>query len=430
MIAALLVLVFAWMLNTSYEFVETELFAYQGLVWNPPGFEILTLGYLLAAAPCLWIPMELRRPSDLALWLTYITLVVPLCFFPFHVSHRDPMEVLGFVLPMLAAFPILCGVVRIPNFRIRPIPISHRGFFWILLVLIGVTTFVVASTNGFRFNLSLEDAYVRRLEARETAGQGSLAGYSLAWLAGSLAPLGIAYGLLRRNLVLVGAGVFGLLAIFSFSGTKSSLFTPLIMLALLWLVRSKRSRVLNLMLIGTTLMVAVSAISWLRAENPILSESFTRRLIISKGVSSTFYWQTYENDPVYMRDSIVARLVGLPEVTEKSFQIGLLYGMSDQENYNSSAWSNGYANFGLVGILLTSIVIGLALKLVDSMAEYGNFEVLCVTCAFYAIVWGEQALETSLMSSGILLSLVLLLFLSGTGQARTQSLPEVAPAGG
>lgn len=426
--AAILACVYAWVLNFSYLNAESILFDYQGLVFSPPRWEFLVLGYLGAALPMLWMPMRVGKPSDVALWLTYATMLVPTLFVPYHVTSRTAEEVSMIVGGVYLSFLALCWGLRWRPVPLAPLPISERGFYWLLIGAIGATTFMVAAANGFRVELSLADVYARRMEARDTAGAGSLVGYALAWLAGSFAPLGIAYGLIKKYPSLIVAGTIGLLSIFSFSGTKSSLFTPLLMLLIFFLIRKARNSFGIVMLLGVTTAVGLSVLAWTQQRNPILSESLTRRIIISKGVSTTFYWQEFENDPMLMRDSIFARLIGLPPVTEKTFLIGSIYGRGDAENYNANAWASAFGNFGYPGLFLASLVIALVLRVVDVLARYGNPDFLTMACAYFGFVWGEQAVESSFLSSGVVVTILLLMLASGIREPAAEPLPQGVPA--
>lgn len=412
----LFILAYAYTINWSYRNVETTLFEYQGLRYSPPAIELVIFGYILVALAFFFMPNRMKKPSDMAVWITFVTLVVPMCFFPFHVTTLERMEMVKLVVPVIAAFGLYAVLLRLPPIDVNPIQCSRRGFTLVLLGAIICFTFMVAAMNGFRLELSLEDAYARRLEAREIATGGSLGGYALAWLGGSLAPLAITYGVYRKLPILIIAGVVGLLAIFSFSGTKQSLFTPLIMMLLFALVRKGRASFNILIPAGAICLILMSAFMWVKMKNPILSESFTRRLIVSKGVSTTFYYEQFREDPKLMRDSIFATLIGLPAVTSKARIVGMRYGFGENDNYNANAWASMFGNFGYPGLFLVSIVAAMILRVVDGMARHGNFEVLCVFAAFFAIVWGEQAIETTLLSSGVLISLILLLMLSGVRQ--------------
>ncbi|MBS1704332.1 MAG: hypothetical protein JST40_00545 [Armatimonadetes bacterium] len=420
-------------LNLSHQFVESDLFSYQGVIFNPPRIEFVLFAYVLSLAPALWLPLKLQQTSDLAQWVMYITLLVPCVFFPFHVSERPPEEVLTMVTMFFLSYVLFSWMLlRLEPIRLKPIRFSHEAFSWFLLVAIFLCTVMVGAQNGFQLKLSMDDVYQRRLEARDAVAGGSLAGYALAWLAGSFAPIGIVYGLVRRHFFLVAAGVVGLVSIFSFSGTKSSLFTPLVMLLLFWIVRSGKQTYSRLMLVGTIALISISALLWTKIENPILSESFTRRLLISKGVSTAFYWQEFQDDPMFMRDSMFARLVGMQDELPKTFRIGIKYGKGDAENYNANAWASAQANFGYTGFFLCSIVAALVLKIMDGFAKYGNFDVLSVASAFFAIVWGEQAMESSFLSSGVIVTLGLMFLLSGTALTVRKANPalpgEIQPA--
>lgn len=421
----LLGLLFAFILNWSYQNVESDIFEYQGLIYRPPIWEMQVFSAILTALPFLWMPIKLEKPSDLASWLSYLTFLVPCLFFTFHVTQLPVLEVAFFVLNLFLAFALFTYILQQKPIQISGIPFTPNAFAGLLLLFIGLCTAMIGASSGFHISLSLEDAYQRRLDAREMVTGGSFAGYALAWMAGSFAPIAIIYGLAKKRFLLVAGGTVGLLAIFSFSGTKSSLFTPLILLLLYVLVKTGRQRAVPLLIVGTTAMVFLSAISWTKYENPILSESFTRRLIDSKGVSSAFYWEEFRDDPVYMSDSIFARLAGLPPVLEKTYRIGMLYGFGDQENYNANAWASMFANFGYLGLYSVSILMALFFKAIDGFVGRVQFEILCVCSAFLVVVWGEQAFETSLLSSGVLVTMLMLMLMCGAEGYRRKSREQV-----
>ena len=92
---------------------------------------------------------------------------------------------------------------------------------------------MVIYISGFQFNISLEDAYDRRMDARETVVGGSIVAYAIATLSHSIGPLLIAIGYVRRNVVAFAVGVTGAVCIFALSGTKTDIATPAYLFALL-----------------------------------------------------------------------------------------------------------------------------------------------------------------------------------------------------
>src|ERR1700739_2304758 len=59
-------------------------YAYFGFDYNVPGTQYLVLAWTLSLLPGLWMPLSLSRPSQLAYWILYISVVVPSMFVPLY----------------------------------------------------------------------------------------------------------------------------------------------------------------------------------------------------------------------------------------------------------------------------------------------------------------------------------------------------------
>jgi len=410
--------VYCGLYNWSYANVESTLFAYQGHILDPPGALYTLCAYVLALLPGLWLPCGVSRPFEAALILLYATWYVPTLFTPLNYVNQHP----GIVAPVIVsavAFWLLRYVGRIKVPRVRPPRISDRLFWLTLLAACVGLTLVVGALNGFRLNLTIDMGYSRRLAARDTLGSGSLAGYAIAWLGASVAPLAIAYGLVAKRRLLALAGCVGMVTIFSFTGAKLSVVTAVMLMGLLLILRKFRNTY-GLVLIGVFIaLIGLSAFRWVSSEDPLLSEMFTRRVVGSKGVSLVHYWELFRNDPVYMRDSKISALLGQPREEPKTFRAGRTY-RSLNTNYNANAWATGFADFGYLGILLVSVIVGICLRLLDGFAKYGDADIHCLMASSLAIIWGEQALVVSMLTSGVIVTLGFLYLLSGTRRCRNE----------
>jgi hypothetical protein len=422
LLLVLICLAYGVTLNWSYEHVESPIFAYEGYRFHPPGWLYVALGYVLILVPVLWLPVRLRRPSDLAQWILYATVLVPTMFFSFHWATGDPWSVLFLVLMVFANFCLLPLALRIPVPLPAPPRLNPGAFrFWLLVFVLALILIVFVSTPR-EFSLSFETIYERRMSTRRAVAVGSFVAYAISFLAGSVAPIAFLVGVTLRRFWLAASGVLGLLLVFSLAGTKTAVFTAPVLLLVLVLVR--RFRRLGAVLVsGFLVVVLFSVLSYVYRGDTTLSYGFTRRLVDSKAISTCHYWIAFKDDPVYMLDSNLVALVGERQAKSKTFHIGAEYGAGKEENADANAWASGFANFGYLGMFLVTLLIGLMLRVVDRFAESGMLEVHAAMAAFLAIVWGEQALESSLLSNGVIVTLGLLWLLSGMER------PLVRPAG-
>ena len=411
---ALLMAIYTWVLMYSYANVEVVLYTYQGIRFRSLGWEIDLLAYAGAMFPAIWLPIKLKRPSDIVLWLLHLTFAIPMLWVPFHVTTGEPSAVLPLVLATYTATQATALTMLLPNVPIRHFKINPLHLRIAMLAITSVLILAVMALNGFQIQLSLADVYDRRLAARDAVQGGSLAGYATALLSGCFAPLSIVYGASSKDRILQLAGIIGLLAIFSFSGTKSSLFTPLLLLGAYALVSKGKKWAGGWMTLGLALSVAIAAFNWITISNPVLSESGTRRLIISKAVSTTFYWEQFRSDPVVMADTTFASVLGIPAREAKTKLVGRNYGFGENDNYNANAWASAFGNFGYFGMVLTTVIVSIFFKVVDGLSTRKTFEVMAAMAVFFGIIWGDQAFDTSLNSSGVLVSLLFLYLIRGT----------------
>src|ERR1700685_768744 len=67
--------------------------AYFGFDYYPVSTKYVVLAWFLSLLPSLWMPIHLTRPSHLAYWVLYITVVVPSMFVPLYVGINPPTEI-------------------------------------------------------------------------------------------------------------------------------------------------------------------------------------------------------------------------------------------------------------------------------------------------------------------------------------------------
>ena len=68
-----------------------------------------------------------------------------------------------------------------------------------------------------------------------------------------------------------------------------------------------------------------------------------------------------------------------------------------------------YADFGIGGLVIASALAAILLRLFDGTSRYAPFQLVAAMCGYVAFVWGETALTTSILTYGVLVSLLLLL---------------------
>lgn len=399
---------------------------YIGYTYNPPQPGFVVFSWIVAIIPSLWMPTSLRRPSQVGYWLLYVVVFVPSALVPFYTLEMGPIYVATLVLALLAAFALLGSiyllpVLRIPRFRIPP------ALFWTGILLLSLLLYAqIVSAYGLRINVvSLADIYELRTEYK--AARGGFVGYAVGWQANAVNPLLIAQGLVSGNVLLLLAGILGQVVIFSITGYKSVFFSGLLLVALLFVLRSKGKRLGASMVWGTAGLVLVSSLLQLWLNSGVLFSVFVRRLIATPGLLTGYYLEFFSQNPkALLGHSIFRSLVDYAYEFPPAIQIGSTYLGDPAISANANLWADAFANFGYGGIFAFTILLGLVMWLFDSVAQGRSMRLTALLFGMPAFFLTNTALLTSLLTHGIGLVLVIVYLMPR--KAAPAEAPERIPA--
>lgn len=397
-------LVFWTALSVSYIDAISPTFAYQGLtLWNAPLSFWIVVG-CLECLPALWLPYRWTRPSDLAVWILYVTSIAPVGLVALMLSPGDLSAALMLPATMVLGFLLLEVTRRGRLWNCLGPGLAPEVFAWIVIGLTLAIDVIVLILNPPHISLSLATAYDRRIAARALLGSQTLSAYTIALLRGALVPLAVVIGIVdRRTTALVAAGL-GALALFALGGAKSSIALPLAVVLAIGLAAAGRGRRAGLLFLGGMALVVLAGIGeQLVFESQYVLDSFVRREFVVPSYLTIQYWIYYSTHAlVLMRDSVVGRLFGLPSEISVPRLIGWEVFHNMDSNANVGIWGRGFADFGYLGVLGVSLVAGWLLRLVDSISAGKHFYFGIVLALAAGTVWTNSALHTSLLSNALL----------------------------
>jgi hypothetical protein len=383
------------------QFVETN--AYIGIGELP--FERFEYWWLMAIwllALALLMPTRVNRPSDV-----YFVLYVVGCGL-WSATYWPAAELLDaagaaslfalLILPAVAVKALLL-VGRWPKGDSSLIGMLGRA--QLVPLLIGLLAFsallgyrVAGSDAGF----DVEEAYVRRIQGRESFSGNSLAAYMLQMGANGFAPFAAFIGTLRRSRILVLAAIgFGVLC-FWLLGLKSPLLNVILLAGLAWMFRSGQISRFGTWLMGAVgLVLLLSVVELAVFDYSLLAEFGMRRVIL---VSSTI--QTYFMDAMIHNPAAWLSGLGLAGHATPEFYIGAKYLGSDLANANTNAFLHELAQNGVFGYLY--VVVGVAVLLAwcdHAWRDQGRADGFAFA-TILGVLTLEQALTIVLVSSGLL----------------------------
>lgn len=403
---------FVLLLLFSLERVDSQLFGWLGLHWNPPGGIWMGLSVVMAVLPSLWMPIELKRPSHFAYWALYLMVIVPGMTVPYHVLARSPEDVLMFTTAILTCFTALGVSMHLPTFVIKRPDIDPKVFYGVVAGIVVVCALVTWATVGFKLDFGVADIYVRRHAARNVFAQQSAVSYIKGNLASALAPFAVAVGAVRRQWLLLAAGLFGSLIVFSVEGSRSAALLPVFIFAM-YPVVSKFPRYFGFALVGGFLvLLGVSVGSYLVAKFPGLPLVVSWRFALVKGLLSAYYWDFFSTHPhVFYADGFLKGIMPNPYPLATPRMIGLTYFNSAETNSNANIFAAAYGDFGYLGMAFITLLTGAYFRLLDSFSVNRGFVVVVFLAGFIGVKWTDVAFDTAILSHGMLVVTLLLYWL-------------------
>ena len=424
---ALGVALYAWLFLFTYEQWLSPVFGYLGFTYSEPQTGDLVLAWALCILPCLWMPIDVTRPSMLIYWILYLVVYVPSMFVPFLVKLRPPEEV-AMMAGTLALGLFLIGLsYRFPLYRVAPRQIPPR-LFWILLFAF-TAVMVIAVVLVFKGKMrlvSMEDIYGQRAEAKAVA-KGSFIGYPISLLQGMIAPFFMTFGLVKRRYWIYGVGVCIQVLIYACLASKSALASVVFSVAFYVLLRlSRRGFGLTLSwslggLLGVLAVATSGKASTIAGLVSKLASVVLLRTIGIPGLLAAQYQCFFANHPLTYLSHVngVNWLITYPYSQSLGVTVGYYYSGDVDLNANANLWmTDGIAAFGLPGILFISALCAVVFWMVDSASQRHSVLFGAATLTFAALSLANVSLFTVLISGGLIPLMVMLLVMP------TVTLPE------
>lgn len=416
------VAVYAVLLQAGYVLVVEPSFSYMGYQIHSRDPLLALLGTLLALLPAVLAPARLDRPSAVVAWMLFFIVHVPTVTIPFW-SLADAARYLPYALMQTAVFSLLMTVPAWPRWTPaagRRLPVLSSGLRALLIAgpVLVLLAMVVAGFGLRMPDLSLAYAYEARGEfAEQAAGTGRLATYAVGWLGLVAVPMLIAGGLAWRRPLLLVPALLLQVYLFGLTGYKSLFFAVFLAIGAWFLVHSGRRWAL--LLSWAVAGMVLAAAGWSTATGDLVPMSmFIRRLLVTPGLLTGAYFDFFAlREPVLWSHSLFSDWVTYPLPEPYTTLISLRYLYGAEGSANVHFLTDAFVNLRYLGMLLVALIASGVLWLADSLAvrlpRGLASAVIVVPCSALA----NSALNTSLMTHGILLAL-LLLFLLGQGSRR------------
>jgi hypothetical protein len=420
---AVAVLAYVAVLHLIYQLSIAPAFSYLRYAYREPDPATYGIAISLVVALALILPRRISQPSQFIAWTLFIVAIVPSIVVPQFadaLSTLDAMEVAIWVavsfLPV-AAFGTRRAVRGVlPSFRLSP------SAFWPGLAVVSAVVYAyVLATVGLRWQLpSLADVYGVRDEFQVVEDSSSgLLGYAVPLLANVLNPLIVTRGLFAKRWIWLLTGVLGQVFIFSFTGYRSAILSPVALIgAYLLFRRSSRPASIVVLISVVSLALGMWAMDWLTSSLEYTS-LLVRRFLITPGLLTAGYVAVFSDiDKVFLSHSFLSPFSEYPYAQEPPLLVGAEFFGDASTNANANLLADGYANFGFPGMLLECLVLVLLLWAIDDACRGISVRISSLVFVMPTLALADSGIFTTMLTHGLVAAIVVCMLMPRTGWER------------
>lgn len=401
---------FVW----AYAVIVSPAFAYNGYKFIWRGWLGMIWLIILTLAPATFLPTAILRPSALVSWWLYMTVYVPSVLLSSFSLTLSLAELFPLDIALLVCMSALILVSSTKVLAISPISVPAK-VYWpvIMFVWLSCLIFVCAHFNASTLIRNLASLFLGGSEYTirygfldELSQSGRVLGYMTGQIGEALDPFLISYGLVYKQKRFVIGGIVGQLMIFAVLGAKSIFFSTMFIVLVYWMVRRFRYRIGTAFSVLLIAVVLVSAAVDKMSDGIFLTSITTRRTLMDPGILTGFYFEHYLTTAHAGIAYHFPR--GGEAVVAPSQEIGLVYFGDEHIDANANLWAQGFADFGISGILGFTFVLALMMWMYDSIAARQNFELAVLMVSMPAFAFSNSAPLTVFFTHGALASALLL----------------------
>jgi hypothetical protein len=437
---------YALSLHWVYLHLVTEPFAYAGFTYRAATLQttLATAGTTCLVA--LTLPPRPSRVSHVVLLVLFVVAVAPAMLMVAYTGYVRGADAVLATLAVGAGFAVAtvgtslldgraarvagAEATRSPTGRaVSPTtsPTTRRRLrpgtlAWVVCGVHSALTYgLMAATTGLSLHLvALDDVYDVRAAYKEEvlAGSGAL-GYLLSGQANVVNTLVIARGLSRRNVPLVVLGVLGQLVLYSGTGFKTILFSfPAVLAVALatGLLRRRTAAVRAAWLAAPVALMAAAAMADELQGGLVWTSLFTRRFLITPGVLTSVYVDFFgDNPPAMLGQSVLRWWVDYPYDRSIPLEVGQYLQPGGALAANANLFADGFANFGVPGVVGTGVALLLFLRVVDHVSRGLPLAVGAMVMVMPSITLSNTSLPTAMLSHGLVIGALVLALAPRTG---------------
>src|ERR1700730_7484893 len=196
-------------------------FGYYGFEYYPAPTEYLVLAWICSVIPSLWMPLRIKRASQLGYWVLYLTVLIPSIFVPLFIRLNEPPDIAKLMVTLCLGFAICGAGYWVPLGYFRSFAVQ-KVVFWrcFFLFALACSGWLIAALHRNIHLVTFSEVADLRGDTGDAIA-GTLLNYPLMWLYGAINPFMVAWGLYYKRIPIFVAGVLGQVLVYSIFATKA-----------------------------------------------------------------------------------------------------------------------------------------------------------------------------------------------------------------
>jgi hypothetical protein len=413
------------LLIAAYRHQISPIYEYVGFSYYSPTSGEWLSAAVLALIPTLLLSARCRTPSDTLVWAFFLLGYIPLCFIPLvtasdYVLLSDRRVLLGLVGWCGAGMSLII-LGRRPLSRIGRLrlPRLAKGPSAVALLAAGVLTYGLSLYyfRGFAIAGFDDVDAIRQLMSEGAQAGGALLSYLVLTQSHAINPLLVAVGIDKRRWGILSIGVAGQAFFYAAGGLRAVVMSPILALLTWMAMKDDGRRFGHYALAGLVVVVGLFILlapatdeggrAW--AVNRLM---FWRTFIIPAHTVG-IYFDVFS----YLPQTHFGHVKGFSFFFDNPYDepipfIVARWYYGTPYSANGGIFAEGFASWGVPGILVASVVTTAAFAALDALTADLPLRLVAIAVSFHVINLTNISIFTLLLGSGLGASLLMLGFLS------------------
>ena len=364
------------------------------------------LCFLLLLFTLYFLPLEFRRPSSYLFYIIYLITYIPTLMYTW-MNNMDELYIIYFTICILM---IEIMITKIKDIYI-PFPYGRKFFLAIFILYIVLSIMLVVINGGINPNaLVISEISATRAGINSEGAWG----YLLNWCAKSFSPVFFAYFAYKKRWYMVGLVCVLQALLYLSYGFKSFLFS-IVLLVLVSLILRENEKYFKQL---PKIFAGINIVSYVLYELDVFNlPMFTfayRTLFVPAQAQYQYFDYFSTNEYLFFSEGIIGQVLGV--AYPYSMPIGFIvnqsvYGIDHFSNGNTGMFSYGFADFGLVGMIIASLLLILVFLIIDGITSKVPIYIIVAAMAYQMIILNDTNILISLNTGGIVWTVFILLIL-------------------